>query len=56
METDGIRPVRKNLFLEFPQSREPVVSISPHEHLVLITYHGKPLIDLLLTFNSEKQE
>jgi len=26
------------------------------EHLLLITYFGKPLIDLTLTFSSEKQD
>jgi len=52
--SDGIRPVRKSLLLEFLQSREPVVglgqefSIFPHEHLSLVTYFGKLLIDLLL--------
>jgi len=28
----------------------------PHEHLLLITYFGKPIIDLLPTFKSEKQD
>jgi len=60
--SDGIRPVGKNLFSKFVLSREPVIglnqgfSILPHEHLQPITYFGKPLIDLLLTFNSEKQD
>jgi len=50
--SDGIRPVRKNLFLEFLQSREPVVglcqelSIFPCENLLLMTDFDKPLIDL----------
>jgi len=48
--------------LEFLKSREQVVSLSqgfsifPHEHLLVIIYFDKPLIDLLLTFNSEKQD
>jgi len=31
-------------------------SIFPHEHLSLIPLFRKPPIDLLLTFNSEKQD
>jgi len=43
---DGIRPVGKNLYLEFLKSREPVVGLSQgfsiflHEHLLLVTYVG----------------
>jgi len=49
--SDGIWLVRKYLFLEFLQSQEPVVclsqgsSILSQEHLLLITYFAKPLID-----------
>ena len=60
--SDEIRPARRNLFLEFLLSREQVVgfsqgfSIFPHERLLLITYFGKPLIGLLLTFSNETQD
>jgi len=33
-----------------------VFSIFLHEHLLHLVYFVKPLIDLLLTFNGEKQE
>ena len=58
----GFNPIRMILFLEFLQSREPVVGLGqgfstfPHEHLSLTIYFGKSLKDLLPTFNSEKQD
>jgi len=60
--SDGIRPVRKNLFFESLWSWEPVVNLSQWFFyfsswtLFAYTFFGKPLIDLLLTFNSAKQD
>jgi len=62
MGFDRYLAVRKNLFLECHYSREPIVSFSQgfsifsHEYLLRITYFVKPPIDLLLTFNSVKED